>query len=168
LPKSEARYSALGLISRMLFCVGLAAAFFFVTGQMRHQNWFTITADAIAAILVGVALASLYRLLTATGQVVVSIDATGFKDSRLTPTVIPWSAIRSASPYILYKQTTSTGVALAIDPVFKRGLSIRLGAKLFNWSNLNFGSEVYVDARTLDVDSDEMSRVAESYLSKQA
>jgi hypothetical protein len=53
-----------------------------------------------------------------------------------------------------------------IDPDFKRGLSIRLSATLFNWSNLNFGSEVYVDARTLDANSDEISLVAGAYLPK--
>ena len=76
------------------------------------------------------------------------------QEIELEPPVPAPVAIKSVSPYILYKQNTSTGVAIVIDPDFMRGLSIRLGARLFNWANLNFGSEVYVDARTLDTGSD--------------
>ena len=166
--KLEAHYSVLALISGVALCVGFSLFFCFVAGQMRTQNWLTTVGYASAAIFGGVALTFFYRLLTAKGRVVVSIDTEGFKDIRFAPRVIPWSAIRSVSPYILYKQTTSTGVALVMDPAFKRGLSIQLGAKLFNWSNLNFGSEVYIDARTLDIDSDEIARAAQSYISKQA
>ena len=116
--------------------------------------------------LVVMVLTSFYRLLTQRGQVIVSIDAAGFKDIRLTPTVIPWSAIVSLSPYIFVNAYKATGVALVIDPAFKRGLAIPLGAKLNNWANLSFGRTFYVDTRCLDVDYDELSRVAESYISK--
>jgi hypothetical protein len=111
-------------------------------------------------------LTSFYRLLTQRGQVIVSIDAAGFKDIRLTPTVIPWNAIQSLSPYILTRANKATGVALVIDPAFKRSLAVRLGAKLDNWINPFFGRSFYVDTRCLDVDCGELSRVAESCISK--
>jgi hypothetical protein len=166
--KLEAHYSVLNLISGVAMCVGFALVCFFFAEHLKFASWFTTVNYAAAVGFAGVASVYSWRLLTARGRVVVSIDAAGFKDIRLTPTVIPWSAIKSVSPYILYKQNTSTGVALVIDPDFMRGLSIRSGAKLFNWSNLNFGSEVYIDARTLDADSDEISLVAGAYMPKMA
>ncbi len=168
IPILEARYSVLNLISRMFFGVGFGLVFWFFASQMKPKGWFTTISSAAAALFLGVALTSLYRLLTARGQAVVSIDATGFKDTRLTPKVIPWSAIRSVAPYIPYKSRTATGVSLAIDPAFKRGLPIRLGTKLFRWVNLSFGSNFVVDLGTLDVEVDEISRAAESYITKQA
>jgi hypothetical protein len=168
MPTLEVRYSVLNLISRLFLGVGFGLVFWFFASQMKPKGWFTTISYAAAVVFVGVALASLYRLLTARGQAVVLIDATGFQDTRLTPTVIPWSAIRSVSPYIPYKSRKATGVSLAIDPSFKPGLSIRLGAKLFRWANLSFGSNFVVDLGTLDVEVDEISRVAESYISKQA
>jgi len=101
--------------------------------------------------LSGLGVLVFLSLLTAKGQVVVSIDATGFKDTRLTPTVIPWSAIRAlwASSY---RSRRPNQLAIAIDPAFKRGLSIRLGANLLRWANLSFGSVYQVDVGTLDAE----------------
>ena len=165
--KLEARYSVLALTSGIAMCVGFALMFFFA-GHLKYPKWFTAINYAIAASFAGVASVYSWRLLTAKGRVVVSIDAAGFTDIRLTPSAIPWSAIKSVSPYILYKQNTSAGVALVFDPDFMRGLSIRPGARLSNWLNLNFGSTVYVDARTLDASSEEISLVAGAYLTKVA
>jgi hypothetical protein len=152
----------------MFLGIGFGLVFWFFA-QMRGAPGWVITATYVATVaFAGVALTSLYRLLTMRGEVVVLIDETGFKDSRLTPALIPWSAIRSASPYIPYKSRTATGVSLVIDPAFKRGLSIRLGAKLFRWVNLSFGSNFDVDLGTLDVEVDEVLRAAESYILKQA
>src|SRR6266478_3451340 len=97
----------------MLFCAGGALASAWFAGLMRYQNWFSIIFYILAAALVGVALIDAYRLLTARGQVIVSIDATGFRDIRLTPTLIPWSAIRSL---YAYKFRNANRVALEIDP----------------------------------------------------
>ena len=167
MPRLEVHYSVIGLIRRVAFCGCLALFLCFFAAHLNRQNWFfAITNYVAAAVLAGPAIMCSYRLLTAKGQVVVSIDATGFKDTRLAPAVIPWNAIQLVSPYILYKQKKATGVNLVIDPAFKRNLSIRLGAKLFNWANLFFGSVVRLDTRILDVDCDEISRVAESYISK--
>ncbi len=166
MPRLEVHYSVLYLIARMMLCVGFALAFLFIAGHTRFQNWFIIIGYVVAAICVGVALTCAYRLLTARGPVVVLVDASGFKDARLTPTVIPWSAIQSVSPYIPHKSRNPTGVALVIDPAFKRGLAIRLSAKLLAWANLDFGSVVRLDTSILDVDCFEISRVAGSYISR--
>jgi hypothetical protein len=167
MPRLEVRYSVLGLMSRIASCVGFALFFWFCASQMKPKGWLTTAGYVIAVGFMGATLTPLYRLLTAGSQVVVSIDAAGFKDTRLTSTLIPWTAIRLVSPYIPYKSRTATGVSVAIDPAFKRGLSIRLGAKLFGWANLSFGANFVVDLGTLDVDVDEVSRVAKSYISKQ-
>ncbi len=164
--KLDAHYSVLGLISRVAFCLGLSLLLWFVAAHLKRQNWFAITNYVAATVLAGAALAFLYRLLTARGQVVVTVDATGFKDTRLTSAVIPWSVIQSVSPYIPFRSRKATGVDLAIDPAFKRSLSIRLGAKLFAWANLFFGSVVRLNTSILDVDCDEISRVANNYISK--
>jgi hypothetical protein len=163
----EVRYSVLGLISRLALCVGFALFFWFVASLMRRQGWFTTMGYTFAAIFGGMALTSLYRLLTARDQVVISIDEMGFKDIRLTPTLIPWTAILSVWPYTDRSRKT-IGIVLKIDPAFTRGLSIRLGAKLYRWANLSFGSVFNVETRALNVEADEISRVAESYVSKQA
>lgn len=143
---------------------GAALALCFIAAQFKSQGWLPALLYAFAIVLAGVALLYSYRLMTAKGQVVVSIDSAGFKDTRLTPALIPWNAIRSVSPYKLPKSTAATGLAVAIDPAFKRILSIRPAAKFFNWANAFWGSEVYVDARVLDADCDEISRAAESHI----
>jgi hypothetical protein len=168
MPRLEARYSANGLIGRMtgLFGVLLFLVFGCFLGIYKRPTWLTALIYAAIAMLAAMVPTSLYRLLTQRGQVIVSMDAAGFKDIRLTPTVIPWCAIQSLSPHILAKTNKATGVALEIDPAFKRSLAVRLGAKLDNWTNFFFGRSFYVDTRCLDVDCGELSRVAESYMSK--
>src|SRR5207245_656070 len=120
----EAHYSVLNL-SGVALCVGFALVFFFFAEHLKFASWFTTVNYAAAVGFAGVASVYSWRLLTAKGRVVVSIDAAGFRDIRLTPTVIPWSAIKSVSPYILYKQKTSTGGAIVIEQDFMRVLSIR-------------------------------------------
>jgi hypothetical protein len=134
---------------------------------LNRQTWFAYTNYVAAALLAGATLPFSYRLLTSSGQIVVSIDSTGFKDIRLTQMVIPWSAIQSVSPYIPRKSRTATGIEVAIDPAYQRRLSIRLEARLFNWANLLFGPVVRLDTRVLDVDCNEISRVAGFYVSKE-
>ena len=112
-PKLDAHYSVLGLISRVACCLGLSLLLWFVAAHLIRQNWFAIANYVAAPVPAGAALAFSYRLLTARGQVVVSVDATGFKDTRLTPAVIPWSVIQSVSPYIPYRSRKATGVDLA-------------------------------------------------------
>jgi len=166
MPTLEVRYSVLNLISRIALCVGFALFFSFAASQLKPKSWFTTIGYTIAAAFVGAAVVPLYRLLTARNQVIVFINAAGFGDTRLTSTLIPWSAIRSVSPYIPYKSRTATGVSVAIDPAFERGLSVRLGAKLSSWANLSFGANFVVDLGTLDAEVDEVLRAAKSYISK--
>jgi hypothetical protein len=89
LRKLEAHYSALSLISGVALCVGFALVFFFFAEHLKFASWFAAANYAAAIGFAGVASVLSWRLLTAKGQVVVSIDATGFKDTRLTPTFIP-------------------------------------------------------------------------------
>ena len=164
MPKLEAHYSARGLTADMIGSSGVLL--FLAFGFFLGLNWFTLVLCAAIAMLVVMVLTSWYRLLTRMGQVIVSIDAAGFKDIRLTPTVIPWSAIQSVSPVSAFIANKATGVALVIDPAFKRSLAIPLSAKLVSWNALLFGRSLYVDTRCLDVDCGELSRVAEAYISK--
>jgi hypothetical protein len=162
-PRLEVRYSVLYLIVRMMLCIGGAMALFFVAEHIRAQNWLTIAWYAIAAWLMTVALTCAYRLLTARSQVIVSIDATGIKDIRLSPTIIPWSAIRSLYAY-KYRSRKANHVAVVIDPAFKRGLSIRPGTKLWRWANLSFGSVFDVDVGILEADADEIAQAAKPHI----
>src|SRR5450631_3597245 len=131
----------------VLFGAPLFLVFACFLGFYKRPNWLAPVICAVIAMLAAMVLTSLYRLLTQRGRVIVSMDAAGFKDIRLTPTVIPWSAIQSLSPHILARANKATGVALVIDPAFKRCLAVRLGAKLDNWTNLFFGRSFYVDTR---------------------
>lgn len=162
----DARYSTLGLISRVGFCLGLALLFWFVAAHATSPNWFVIMNHVGAVATTAATIGFLYLLLTASGQVVVSMDTTGFKDTRLTPALIPWSVIQSVSPYTQYKQRNPTGVQVMIDPAFRQNLSIRLGAKLLASASFFWGSSIRLDTSILDVDCNEISRVANSYLSK--
>src|SRR4051812_24157682 len=96
MPTLEAHYSANGLIARMIVLSGvlLLLAFFCLLGL---GGWLTPLVYAAIAMLAAMVLTSWYRLLTQRGHVIVSIDAAGFKDVRLTPTVIPWGSIQSLS-----------------------------------------------------------------------
>jgi len=107
-----------------------------------------------------------YLLLTARDEVVVSIDATGFKHTRLTSTAIPWNVIQSVTSYIPYKSWNKSGVMLVINPAFKQKLSIRPAARLLAWATgySISGSVICLDASILDTDSDEISHVANSYI----
>jgi len=165
-PTVEVRYSVLNLISRMSLFIGLALFFWFVASQMILQGWLTKTCYIFAVILGVMAFSHLYRLLTARGHVILSIGPTGFKDTRLTPTLIPWSAIQSVRPHY-YRSRKPIGIMLTIDPAFKKSLSITLGARLSFLDNMSFGSVIDVGTRTLDIDADEISRVMASYIPQQ-
>jgi hypothetical protein len=163
----NAHYSVLALLSRVGFCGGLALMFWFVAAQMRSQNWFAMTSYIAAAAMAGAALAFSYLLLTARGQVVVSIDGTGFRDVRLTSTAIPWNVIQSISPYIPYKSRSASGVELVIEPKFKQTILMRPAVRLLGWAT-GFsisGPAIRLDTSILDADCNEISRIANSYVS---
>jgi len=155
----NAHYSVLALLSRGGFCGGLAVMFWFAAAYMRGQIWFTVLNYILATTMAGAALTLAYLLLTARDEVVVSIDATGFKHTRLTSTAIPWNVIQSVTSYIPYKSRNKSGVMLVINPAFKQKLSIRPAAR-YSIS----GSVICLDASILDTDSDEISHVANSYI----
>jgi hypothetical protein len=165
-PNLEVHYSVPDLFGRTLFCAGVALVAAMVGEEMAPQNSWIIVCYVVAAVSVGIGLTSLYRLLNAKGEVVISIDATGFKDTRLTPTVVPWRAIRSVWGYHPRGAQKANGIVLSIDSAFKRGISIRLGANLWRWINFSFGSVFYVDVGTLDVNADEIVLAAQQYLPK--
>jgi len=162
----NAHYSVLALLSRGGFCGGLAVMFWFAAAYMRGQIWFTVLNYILATTMAGAALTLAYLLLTARDEVVVSIDATGFKHTRLTSTAIPWNVIQSVTSYIPYKSRNKSGVMLVINPAFKQKLSIRPAARLLAWATgySISGSVICLDASILDTDSDEISHVANSYI----
>ena len=163
----NARYSVLALLSRVGFCGGLAAMFWFAAAYMRGQIWFTVLNYILAATMVGAAFTFAYLLLTAKDEVVVSIDATGFKHARLTPTAIPWNVIQSVTSYVPYKSWNKTGVMLVINPAYRQKLSIRPAERLLAWATGYgvSGSVIRLDASILDTNSDEIAHVANSYIS---
>jgi hypothetical protein len=167
--KLDAHYSAKGLTGRMIVLLGITVLFlgFLSLGVLRNDpNWVAILVYALTAVLVLLATNCWYWLRTQMGQVIVSTDAAGFLDIRIAPTAIPWSAIDSLSPYVVFGPYKATGLALVIDPDFKRGLAIPLAVRFNSWNSLLFGRSLYVDTRCLDVDCFELSRAAEPYLSK--
>jgi hypothetical protein len=164
----DARYSALGLISRVGFCLGLAVAFWFFASYIKGADWFAAICYVAAVGMTSATLGFFYLLLAASGRVVVSIDATGFKDTRVTPALIPWSAIESVSPYVPYKSRSPAGVEVVIGPAFRQEISIRLGARLFAGASFLWRRAIRLDTRILDVDCNEISRIANCYLSKRS
>jgi hypothetical protein len=166
-PNLEVHYSVPDLFGRTLFGVGILLAAAMFGEEMATQNSWIIVCYVVAAVSVGIALTSLYRLLTAKGEVVISINATGFKDTRLSPTVVPWHAIRSVWGFYPRGARKPNGVVLSVDPAFRRGISIRLGANLWRWVNFSFGSVFYVDVGVLDVGADEIVLAVQQYLPKQ-
>jgi len=165
LPGLEVRYSVLYLTARMMACIGGALAFGFAASQLKYPHWFAAINYGMAAMLVGIATISTYRLLMARSEVVVSINAAGFRDARLTPTLIPWSAVQSVHAYT-YRGRKANRVALWIDPAFRRGLSIRLGARLYYWASLSFGSSFEVDVGVLEAEAVEIAQAAQPFLAK--
>ncbi|MDA9518883.1 hypothetical protein XI06_00580 [Bradyrhizobium sp. CCBAU 11434] len=163
----NAHYSVLALLSRVGFCGGLAVMLWFVAAQMRSQNWFTVTSYIVAAAMACAALAFSYLLLTARGQVVVSIDETGFRDERLTSTAIPWNVIQSVSPYIPSRSRSATGIELVIEPKFRQTILMRPAGRLFGWVTRYSisGPAICLDTSILDAECDEISRIANSYMS---
>jgi hypothetical protein len=167
-PNLEVHYSVPDLFGRTLFCAGTLLACAMVWTEMAPQNPWIFVCYVVAAASIEVGLVTFYRLLTAKGEVVLSIDATGFKDTRLTTAFIPWSAVRSVCGYYPRGARKPNGVVLSIDPAFKRGISIRLGANLWRWVNFSFGAMFYVDVGTLDVNADEIVLAAQQHLPKQS
>ena len=161
----NAHYSVLALLSRVGFFGGLALTFCFAAAHVRGQIWFTMINYIAATAMAGAALKFIYLLLTVRGQVVVSIDATGFKDMRAVSTPIPWNMIQSVSPDIPSRSRNATGVELVVNPAFKDKLSILPAAKLLTWGYSIRGSVIRLDASLLDADSNEICRVANSYIS---
>jgi hypothetical protein len=60
-----------------------------------------------------------------------------------------------------------TALPLRLSLLSSEDLSIRLGANLFHWANLSFGSVFDVDIGTLEAEADEIAQAAEPYISKQ-
>ncbi len=71
-------------------------------------------------------LVAFWRMFTAHG-VVVTVDTKGFRDTRISDKVIPWSAVRDISTW----QSRGTRIMiLAVDPGFERQLNLSRAARM--------------------------------------
>ncbi|MDE5447330.1 hypothetical protein GWG65_39755 [Bradyrhizobium sp. CSA207] len=163
--KLEVRYLALSWFGYLAFSLGLLMRF--VAVETRAHGWFKFLIYVGSALLIVIALSALYPFVTAiTCKVIISIDATGFKDARLASAVIPWSAIRSVSSFMTSRQSVPW-LRLEIDPNLKRTLKVTRGARVGDWLWLNLNTPVIVlGAVGLDVEADEIARIANTFLAE--
>ncbi|MBR0850276.1 hypothetical protein JQ543_21195 [Bradyrhizobium diazoefficiens] len=160
--KVEVRYSALSWFGYFVFCLGLALPMHYVAIQAGAHGWLNILMHVGSAVLVGVALLALYRFVTAvSGKVIISIDALGLRDARLSPAVIPWRAIRSVSSFVTSRRAPY--LKLDMDPNFK--LEVTRPAAISVWPTRSTPIAV-VSARGLDVEADEIARIANKFLAE--
>jgi hypothetical protein len=160
----DARYAPIGFIGHGSFFFGLVIVFWFAASMMPGPKWLSAAYYALAAIMSIGALGFAWRLLTYSRKIVLSLDAAGLRDARVMPALIPWSAIESVSLYVPTKSKTPTGVEFWIVPDFRQNISMRRGNRLFSGASL--GQRVlHLDSGVLDVDYNELLRVANVYLS---
>ena len=164
----DARYTALGFLSRVGWCLGLAIAFWFFGSVLPGPKWLSVTCYVLAAVMSIATLGFAYFLVRASGKVALSIDTTGLRDIRVMPAIIPWSAIESVSPYVPYKSRTPTGIELVIAPAFRQNISIRPGDRMFAGASFLWRRALRLDTCVLDADCNEISRVANTYLSRRS
>lgn len=107
----------------------------------------------------------LRNLLTAKTRVIMSIDSRGFRDTRLSSTVIPWSAIKSMGPYVGARYKKEIGVNVEIAPEFWRALSRKPSFRFWKYVGMGLESETSanLDTSSLDVDWSEILQTAGSY-----
>jgi hypothetical protein len=94
---------------------------------------------------------------------VMSIDSSGFKDSRMSTTVVPWNAVKSMRQYLSSRYKREIGITVEVDPTFWQVLPLRLSFKLSRFANMESGASANLVTENLDVGWSEVLRVAGAY-----
>jgi hypothetical protein len=105
-------------------------------------------------------LVIIWRALTAHG-VIVSMDAQGIKDIRITEKVIPWSAVRDISTFEMRRQKM---MLLAVDPEFERQLNFSRLARLAREASRALGADgLCVTAQGLKISYEKLFSTATAF-----
>jgi hypothetical protein len=101
-----------------------------------------------------------WRLSTAHG-VVLTLDAEGIRDRRISDKVIPWSAVRNISTW--QKQSQKVMI-LKIDPAFERQLGFSRFARMARQASRAFGADgLGIGANDLKTDYDTLFATATAF-----
>jgi hypothetical protein len=162
LPTLNAHYSIPDTAARFLLTLGFASVCYYIS---RLPGFDPIALPLLGFPFLCASVVYLRNLLTAKTRVVMSIDVVGFKDTRLSRTVIPWSAIKSMGPYVDSRYKKEIGVNVEIAPEFWHTLSRRLNFRFWKYVGMGLESETSanLETRSLDTDWSEILQVAGSY-----
>ncbi len=102
----------------------------------------------------------LWRLSTAHG-VVVTMDAEGIRDTRISDKVIPWSAVRNISTWQRQSQRV---MILAVDPQFERQLNLSRFARMARQASRALGADgLSIGANDLKIGYDALFDTATAF-----
>jgi hypothetical protein len=85
----DARYTALGFLSRAGWCLGLAIVFWFFGSVLPGPKWLLVMYYVLAAVMLVATLGFAYFLVRANGKVALSIDSNGVEGQSCDAGVYP-------------------------------------------------------------------------------
>jgi hypothetical protein len=101
-----------------------------------------------------------WQLFTAEG-VVITMDAAGIRDTRISDKVIPWSAVRDISTWQSRSQRV---MILAVDPEFERQLHLSRLARMAREASRAFGADgLSIGANDLKTDYETLFSTATAF-----
>jgi hypothetical protein len=160
LPTLNARYSISVLAGYFLLTFGFWSVCYYI-----YRKAGLVEFPLLSSPFLFLSVLYLYQLLTAK-RIVMSIDETGFKDRRLSATVIPWSAVKSMQPLLSSKWKNEIGVIVEITPKSWQTLPIRRSFKFWKavgYMGLDGETSASLNTDCLDTGWSEVLRVAGAY-----
>jgi hypothetical protein len=160
-----ARYSRFRILSLITSGVGMSLTCLFVAFIKPAPPMFVVLLMYFGVIFFGTALPIFgYRFLFRAGDVVVTVDDTGFRDSRISPDVIPWRAVKDVIEFRSPKLGTLLGFFLKLDEAETASLRVNWGIKLETILNAALGFRGYsVSMGALDIDVSTMLRAVRAH-----
>jgi hypothetical protein len=105
-------------------------------------------------------LVAIWRLFAARGAIV-TLDAEGIRDMRISSALIPWSSVRDITTWEIHRARI---MILAVDPEFARSLNRSRLATIMRGANSALGADgLAVNSADLKIGHDKLIETARAY-----
>jgi len=141
----------------------------FVTFAKPAPSVFVLVLMYVGVVFFGtILLIWCYRFLFRAGDDVVTVDDSGFRDSRINSDVIPWRVIKDVAEFRTPKLSELIGFVLKLVEAETASLRVHTRTKLEAILNTTFGFRGYsVTMGGLDVDASTMLKAVRAHLAAQ-
>jgi hypothetical protein len=160
-PKVEVGASRTKLLALGIAGVGMTALGAVLAFGVISQGNVSVVIGWVGLIFFGFCTLAAFWRLFAAPAVVVTLDAEGICDTRISDRAIPWSVVRDITTW---RSVSVRIMILTVDPTFARALNPSRFARVIRSVNRGLGADgLGVNASDLKIGYDKLFEIARAY-----